>query len=204
MNSRHTRVVVLTGGIASGKTAASDAFAALGVPIVDTDRIAREVVEPGSEGLAEVAAAFGAEILTGGELDRAALRRRIFEDPDARRRLEAILHPRIAAEARSRLADLNSPYAILVVPLLIESGLFTEADRVLVIDAPESLQLQRLIERDGVTRADAEAALAAQSTRDRRLARADDVIVNTGSLDALRREVERLDARYRRLGSKSD
>ena len=204
MNSRHTRVVVLTGGIASGKTAASDAFAALGVPIVDTDRIAREVVEPGSEGLAEVAAAFGAEILTGGELDRAALRRRIFEDPDARRRLEAILHPRIAAEARSRLADLNSPYAILVVPLLIESGLFTEADRVLVVDAPESLQLQRLIERDGVTRADAEAALAAQSTRDRRLARADDVIVNTGSLDALRREVERLDARYRRLGSKSD
>ena len=204
MNSRHTRVIVLTGGIASGKTAASDAFAALGVPIVDTDRIAREVVEPGSEGLAEVAAAFGAEILTGGELDRAALRRRIFEDPDARRRLEAILHPRIAAEARSRLADLDSPYAILVVPLLIESGLFTEADRVLVIDAPESLQLQRLIERDGVTRADAEAALAAQSTRDRRLARADDVIVNTGSLDALRREVERLDARYRRLGSKSD
>ena len=204
MNSRHTRVVVLTGGIASGKTAASDAFAALGVPIVDTDRIAREVVEPGSEGLAEVAAAFGAEILTGGELDRAALRRRIFEDPDARRRLEAIVHPRIAAEARSRLADLDSPYAILVVPLLIESGLFTEADRVLVIDAPESLQLQRLIERDGVTRADAEAALAAQSTRDRRLARADDVIVNTGSLDALRREVERLDARYRRLGSKSD
>ena len=204
MNSRHTRVVVLTGGIASGKTAASDAFAALGVPIVDTDRIAREVVEPGSEGLAEVAAAFGAEILTGGELDRAALRRRIFEDPDARRRLEAIVHPRIAAEARSRLADLDSPYAILVVPLLIESGLFTEADRVLVVDAPESLQLQRLIERDGVTRADAEAALAAQSTRDRRLARADDVIVNTGSLDALRREVERLDARYRRLGSKSD
>jgi dephospho-CoA kinase len=194
----------LTGGIASGKTAASDAFAARGVPVIDTDRIAREMVEPGSDGLAEVAAAFGDEILADGALDRAALRRKVFGDPDARRRLEAILHPRIAAEARRRLASVDAPYAVLVVPLLIESGLFTDADRVLVVDVPESLQIQRLIERDGVTRADAESALAAQSTRDQRLARADDVIVNTSNLEALDREIDRLDARYRELATTSN
>lgn len=204
MNSNQTRVIALTGGIASGKTAASDAFAARGVPVIDTDRIARMVVEPGSEGLAEVAAAFGEGILLEGALDRAALRRKIFDDSGARRRLEGILHPRIAAEARRQLAAVDSPYAILVVPLLIESGLFSDADRVLVIDVPESVQLQRLTARDGVSRADAESALAAQSTRTQRLARADDVIVNTGSLEDLYREIDRLDARYRDLASNPD
>ena len=201
MNRNRTLVVALTGGIASGKTAASDAFAACGVPVIDTDLIAREVVQPGSEGLAAVVRAFGDDIIVDGALNRAALRRTIFEDSDARIRLEAILHPRIADEAERRLARIDSPYAILVVPLLIESGLFDNADRVLVVDVPETVQIERLITRDGMTREAAEQALAAQATRRQRLTRADDVIVNTGTLEALHQEVERLDAHYRELAS---
>jgi dephospho-CoA kinase len=206
MNDRtkSTLVVALTGGIASGKSAVSDRFAELGAPVVDTDVIAREVVEPGSDGLAEIEREFGRDVMDGDSLDRAALRRRIFDDPEARARLERILHPRIAAEARRRVAALDAPYAILVVPLLVETGLFGDADRVLVVDAPGWLQIERLTTRDGIDRNDAEAALRAQADREDRLARADDVIVNTGSLEDLAAEVDRLDATYRRLAASSE
>lgn len=202
MNARRSLIIALTGGIASGKTAASDRFAERGAAVIDTDRIAREVVAPGSDGLAAVQAAFGDAIVVDGELDRSALRRRIFDDPEARKRLEAILHPRIAAEARRRIAAVSAPYAVLVVPLLVESGLFSDADRVLVVDVPEAVQIERLMARDRMTRAQAESALAAQASREARLARADDVIVNTGSLADLHGEVDRLDARYRELASR--
>lgn len=197
-------VVALTGGIASGKSAVSQRFAELGAPVVDTDVIAREVVEPGSSGLAEIEREFGRDVMDGDALDRAALRRRIFDDRAARARLERILHPRIAAEAERRIAALDAPYAVLVVPLLVETGLFGDADRVLVVDVPESVQMQRLMDRDGVDRDDAEAALRAQADRRHRLARADDVIVNTGSPDELRAEVDRLDRIYRELASSSE
>jgi len=202
MKQRKPMVVALTGGVASGKTAVSDRFAELGVPVVDTDLLAREVVAPGSAGLAEVEAAFGSEVIdTNGALDRAALRQRIFDAPEARARLEEILHPRIADEARRRLAALDAPYAIVVVPLLIESGLFEDADRLLVVDVPEQVQIERLIARDGSTRDQAEAMLAAQAGREARLARADDVIENTGTLKELRRRVDALDATYREISA---
>jgi dephospho-CoA kinase len=204
MNRTPPLIVVLTGGIASGKTAASDRFAQLGAPVIDTDRIARDVVEPGSDGLAAVEREFGAAIVKDGALDRAALRERIFDDADARKRLESILHPRIADEARRRIAEVDAPYAILVVPLLIESGLFGDADRVLVVDVPEDVQIQRLMERDGIARDRAEAALAAQASRGQRLARADDIIVNTGSLADLAAEVDRLHVAYRELAETSE
>lgn len=205
MKNENTRtlVVALTGGVASGKTAVSDRFAELGVPIIDTDVIAREVVAAGSGGLAAIETAFGAAMITAdGTLDRAALRRKIFDEPGARTRLEDILHPRIAEAARRQLAALEAPYAILVVPLLIESGLFSDADRVLVVDVPESLQIERLMQRDGSTREQAEAMLAAQTSREQRLARADDTIENTGTLAELNARVDELDRMYRQLCSK--
>lgn len=203
MKTENPMIVALTGGVASGKTAVSDRFAALGVPVVDTDVLAREVVAPGSPGLAEVEAAFGPGVVRAdGALDRAALRRTIFDDPAARDRLEAILHPRIAEEARRQLAALAAPYAILVVPLLVESGLFNDADRMLVVDVPEEVQIQRLIERDGSTRDQARAMLDAQASRDQRLALADDVIENTGTLEELRRRVDVLDEKYRELSAR--
>lgn len=202
MEEKKPMIVALTGGVASGKTAVSERFAALGVPVVDTDVLAREVVTQGTPGLAEIEAVFGPEIVApDGGLDRAALRQRIFDDPAARRRLEAILHPRIADEARRQLATLDAPYAILVVPLLIESGLFADADRVLVVDVPEQVQVDRLVKRDGSTRDQARAMLAAQATREQRLARADDVIDNTGTRAELMQRIDELDLEYRELSS---
>lgn len=195
-----TMVVALTGGVASGKSAVSDRFAELGVPVVDTDVLAREAVAPGSAGLAEVGTVFGPGVIgADGGLDRAALRRKIFDDPDARSELERILHPRIADAARRHLETLEAPYAVLVVPLLVESGLFADADRVLVVDVPEEIQVERLIKRDGTSRDQAQAMLAAQASREQRLASADDVIDNTGTLEELHRRVDELDEKYREL-----
>jgi len=195
-------VVALTGGVASGKTAVSDRFAELDVPVVDTDVIAREVVSAGSGGLAAIKAEFGADMITGeGRLDRAALRRKIFDEPGARTRLEDILHPRIAENARRQLAELATPYAILVVPLLVESGLFSDADRVLVVDVPETVQIARLMQRDGSTREQAEAMLAAQASREQRLAKADDVVENNGTLVELNARIDELDRKYRKLAT---
>ncbi len=190
--------VALTGGIASGKTAVSDRFAALGASVVDTDRISREVLEPGSDGLEEVCRAFGQGVLgADGGLDRAAMRERVFSDEAARRKLEAIVHPRVRRRARALVREATGPYVVLVVPLLVETGLFQDADRVLVVDVPEEVQVERLVSRDGGTREQVRAMLDAQATRQQRLSVADDRIDNSGGLDDLDKAVARLDAIYR-------
>jgi dephospho-CoA kinase len=191
--------VALTGGIASGKTTVANLFAAHGVPLVDTDLIAREVVEPGQPALAAVAAAFGTDVLDPeGRLDRRRLREIIFSDASARGRLEAILHPAIRAEMeRQSAAAANSgPYQVLVIPLLAEGGRRDHVDRVLVVDTPESVQVARLMARDAVTREQAEASLRAQATRAARLDMADDVVTNTGRIEDLRDQVETLHSQY--------
>ncbi|MEE4639311.1 MAG: dephospho-CoA kinase [Wenzhouxiangella sp.] len=187
-------VVVLTGGIASGKTAVSDLLAARGIPVVDTDLIAREVVAPGTPGLAAVENAFGSTILTpDGALDRKALGAKVFKDRAARKQLENILHPLIEETARERIAELPAaPYCVLVVPLLVESGLFKDADQVVVVDVPENLQRQRLQAREGLDPSSVGRMLAAQAGRKERLAVADRVIDNTGSLADLSRQVDHL------------
>lgn len=195
-------IIGLTGGIASGKTTVADLFAARGVPLVDADVSAREVVAPGSSGLAAVVEAFGSEILTTtGELDRRALRARGFGQPEERRRLESILHPLIRQHLQDSLQALSGPYALLVAPLLLEGDLSKAVQRVLVVDVPEEVQIARVMSRDGSSREEAEAILRAQMSRQERLARADDVIVNDGDLDALEPQVERLHRQYLRLAA---
>jgi cell division protein ZapD len=197
--------VGLTGGIASGKTTVANLFAELGAQIIDTDVIAREVVEPGTEGLAAVVATFGPEILQpDGRLDRAALRETIFADPDARAELESILHPLIRREMLRQARDVQSSVQIFVIPLLVESGLADQVDRVLVVDCPESAQLSRLIGRDGGNQGSARRILAAQAGREQRLEFADDVIVNDSSIDDLRARVEELYAIYLAASGESE
>jgi dephospho-CoA kinase len=194
--------VALTGGIASGKTTVANLFAAHGIPLVDSDLIAREVVEPGQPALAAVADAFGPDVLgPDGRLDRRRLRDIIFSDPTARARLEAILHPAIRAEMerQSAAAAEAGPYQVLVIPLLAEGGRRDRADRVLVVDVPEALQVERLIARDTVSREQAQASLQAQASRAARLAIADDVVTNTGHIEDLREQVARLHERYAAL-----
>ncbi|MCB1738139.1 MAG: dephospho-CoA kinase [Gammaproteobacteria bacterium] len=187
----------LTGGIASGKTAVSNRFAALGVPIIDTDLISRELVEPGQPALTAITAHFGDHILSpDGHLDRAALRQHIFGDANARQALEAILHPRIRTEVSRRIAEIEAPYLIVVVPLLFESGFDDLVDRVLVVDVPEAIQRQRVRARDGVDAAQTDRILSAQMARPERLSRADEVIDNHADLDALQRQVDRLHTQY--------
>jgi dephospho-CoA kinase len=196
--------VALTGGIASGKTAVANLFAAHRVPVIDTDVIAREVVEPGQLALAAVVDAFGAQVLAeDGRLDRPRLREQIFGDADARRRLEAILHPAIRAEMERKSHAAGGPYQVLVIPLLVEGGRRDHVDRVLVVDVPEATQIERLVRRDGVPREQAEAALRAQASREARLAFADDVIENTGNLAALGGRVALLHEKYLKLGTRS-
>jgi len=198
--------VVLTGGIASGKSLVAERFAARGVPVVDTDVIAREVVEPGSEGLAAVVAAFGDDVLTAdGHLDRAGLRRRIFADDTERERLEAVLHPRIRAEMHRQLdahERAGAPWALAVIPLLVETHQAGDFDRVIVVDTPEAAQVARVMARDGGSEADARAILERQASRAERLRLADHVIANedvadpVGTIDP---QVAALDAAFRRL-----
>lgn len=187
----------LTGGIASGKSTVSALFAALGVPVIDTDQIARDVVAPGTPLLASVLARFGAQLLTAsGELDRRALRERVFGDAAERAALEALMHPAIMAELQRRAENAGGAYQILVIPLLIEQHLKSAVDRVLVVDCTPELQLRRAQVRDGVTLAQAQAVLAAQATRAARLSAADNVIHNDGVLERLREQVETLHIRY--------
>lgn len=192
--------VVVTGGIAAGKTAVTTAFAARGAPVFDADTISRELVAPGQPALAEIASAFGAGVLTAtGELDRRRMRERIFGDEAARRRLEAILHPRVRSELQARARTCAAPYCLLAIPLYAESAqAYDWVDRVLVVDVPRAVQLSRLMQRDGMTEEYALRALTAQAPRAQRLALADDVIDNTGSLDDLSRIVARLDRLYTR------
>ena len=191
--------IALTGGIASGKSTVADFFAARGVPVIDADVIARQVVEPGEPALAAVIAAFGPDILDAdGRLDRPRMRERAFADPAARQRLEAILHPAIRAEMERQARAAGGPYQLLVIPLLVEGGRRDHVDRVLVVDVPEATQIERLMRRDGVPRGQAEAALRVQAARDARLALADDVIENTDDLAALEAQVEALHRDYLR------
>ncbi|MEO1750899.1 dephospho-CoA kinase [Thiofaba sp. EF100] len=201
-------VVGLTGGVASGKSTVASLFASDGVPVIDTDLIARELVTPGQPALAEIAARFGPDALsTDGTLNRPWLRQRIFADEAARKVLESILHPRIRAEVQRRLEALRlqtppPAYALVVIPLLVETGAYDALlDRVLVVDLPEDLQLQRLMTRDGVEEPLARAMLAAQASREARLARADDVINNRGAPDDLMEQVERLHRLYAGLAA---
>ncbi len=186
--------VGLTGGIGSGKSEVARLLAARGAVVIDSDRLAREVVAPGTPGLAAVVEAFGAEYLTpDGALDRPRLAALVFSDTAARERLNAIVHPLVGAAAAARLAEAP-PDAVVVhdVPLLVEAGLAGGFDVVVVVDAPPEVQLARLTGQRGMAAADAEARIAAQATREQRLAVADHVIRNDGTLDDLERAVDEL------------
>jgi dephospho-CoA kinase len=190
-------IVGLTGGIASGKSLVGAMFVKLGASLIDTDVVAREVVALGTPGLAAVAAEFGGGILLpSGELNRPALRSLVFADDAKRRQLEAILHPLIRSRTRAKLAELEAPYALVAVPLLVETNFGELVDRILVVDAPEAAQLERLLRRDAIPRAEALEMLRAQVDRATRLKVAHDVIDNSGTPEATRRQVESLHRRY--------
>ena len=192
--------VGLTGGIASGKSTVADMLARLGAVVIDTGIIAREVVAPGSPALAEIRHVFGDGLIdASGGLDRRAMRQRIFADEAARRSLESILHPRIRAEALRQSAEGGGPYQVIVVPLLTGSELAAAMDRILVVDCDEATQIRRLLKRDTETEDQARAILAAQASREDRLAIADDVVGNDGSLGELEENVAKLHQKYLEL-----
>lgn len=194
-------VIGLTGGIGSGKSTAAKLFEQRGVAVLDTDVVARLVVAPGQPALEEIRAGFGEDVLTPkGELDRRAMRERVFKDATARQRLEAITHPQIRNYVRSWIASQNGPYCIVIIPLLLEKGWTELIDRVLVVDTSEEVQRQRTMQRDGMSRQDVDAIMATQVDRQARLAAADDILNNTEEdSDALQRQVETLHARYLKL-----
>lgn len=191
-------IVGLTGGIGSGKSAAADRFAELGITVVDTDRIAHQLTAAGGEAMPAIRAAFGDDMATAdGALDRARMRERVFADPAERARLEAILHPLIRAKSLQACQAATSPYVVLVVPLLIESGDYRQrCDRVCVVDVDEALQIERVRQRSGLADAQIRAIIAAQASRAARLAAADDVLDNRGSLAELQAQVDALHATY--------
>jgi dephospho-CoA kinase len=196
--------VGLTGGIASGKSTAAKFFGALGVPIIDTDQLARDVVEPGQPPLERLVERFGPGILTeDGHLDRPALRNIVFSDPMARADLEALTHPAIGAAVEARSNELGGVYQILVLPLLVEKNLGSQLNRVLVVDCDEELQIRRLQARDGSTLEQARAILNAQASRTSRIKAAHDVIKNEGDMSAVREQVEQLHARYLELAQQA-
>ncbi|MBI2382098.1 MAG: dephospho-CoA kinase [Gammaproteobacteria bacterium] len=200
MNTRY--LVALTGGIGSGKTAVSDRLAALGADIVDTDRIARELVLPGSPTLSAIAGHFGAQMLDEfGRLDRARLRERIFADPEAKRWLDALMHPEIRRRLWAELAAGHGPYGVAVIPLLAEGGQTEGFDRIVVVDTPEAEQVRRVMARDGVSPTQAEAALASQATRAARLALADERLDNSRDLPYLLAQVDALHRTLLRLAA---
>jgi dephospho-CoA kinase len=196
--------VGLTGGIASGKSTAAKFFGALGVPIIDTDQLARDVVEPGQPPLERLVERFGPSILTeDGHLDRPALRNIVFSDPRARADLEALTHPAIGAAVEAKSAEAGGAYQILVIPLLVEKNLGSQLNRVLVVDCDEELQIRRLQARDGSTLEQARAILNAQASRATRLKAAHDVITNEGDMSLVRDQVEKLHARYLELAQQA-
>ena len=196
-------VVGLTGGIGSGKSAAADCFAAHGISVVDTDAIAHELTAADGTAMPALRAEFGRDVVAAdGALDRSRMRRLAFADPAVRRRLEGILHPMIRELAGERCRKAVSPYVILAVPLLVESGTYRErCDRVVVVDCPESLQISRVIARNGLAQTDVRAILATQATREQRLAEADDVLANDGDLGTLEAQIADLHRRYLRLAA---
>lgn len=195
-------VIGLTGGIGSGKSAVSDRFAQHGITIVDADVAARVVVEPGRPALDRIAEHFGAELITAaGALDRALLRSKVFSNESERKWLESLLHPLIAEEIQSGLINSRSPYTMLVSPLLLETTQHSYVDRVLVVDVPVELQLARTMARDNNSEAQVRAIIAAQLDREARRSRADDLIINDGSLDQLQQQVDALHQRYLALAA---
>lgn len=198
-------IIGLTGGIASGKSVVSNAFAGLGVPVVDTDLISRELVAPGSEALTEIQQAFNDVVDSDGVLNRQTLRAAVFEDKSKRKRLETILHPRIRAVAfdRAHASEQDHSYVIMVVPLLLESGYDSALDRVLVVDATETQQRERLILRDGLSVTQAHQIMAAQLDRDVRKQQADDIIDASQSLKQTQTQVEALHKQYLRMANAS-
>jgi len=199
-DKRHALRIGLTGGMGSGKSAAAREFVRLGAPVIDTDIIARELVTLGQPALVEIVTLFGPEVLDGnGNLDRTRLRKTVFSDPVLRKRLEAILHPRIRKRALALAQQAREPYCILVIPLLAESTEGYPLERTLVIDTPRELQLKRVAARDGLAESEIEAILATQASRAQRLAIADDIIVNDRSPEHLRNEIERLHHRYSKI-----
>ena len=198
-------IIGLTGGVASGKSEVGRHFEALGIVVADADQAARDAVAIGSEGLADVVDMFGAGVLASdGSLDRPAMRRRVFADADARKRLEGIIHPRVRELLHGACEKADSPYAIAAVPLLAEGGgrkAYPWLQRILVVDVPEAVQLQRLLRRDGIDELLARRMIEVQATRRQRLAIADDVLVNDGGLDGLGDKVAALDRLYRGLAA---
>jgi dephospho-CoA kinase len=195
----------LTGGIASGKSTVTQRFAELGVPVIDADVASRTVVAPGTPGLAQIVARFGAGVVgADGRLDRRALRNLIFEDSSLRQALDAMLHPLIRAEMEREVAQAQAPYVVMAIPLLVEGGSAAKrVDRVLVIDADETLQIQRLQARDGSSVEQARAILASQASRAARLRMADDVLLNSGTVAELRQAVDKLHEQYLQLAQTS-
>ncbi len=197
MDSQHPFAVALTGGIGSGKSAVAERFAELGVTVIDADAISHALTAPGGAALTPIEQAFGPAIIRGdGSLDRAALRARVFSDPTARRRLEGILHPMIRTRMQAELAADTGPYALLAIPLLVETGQTDLADRILVVDAPDALRIERVARRSGLEPDEIRRIMASQASRAERLAVADDIIDNSGDIDALRPQIQALHARY--------
>ena len=197
--------VGLTGGIGSGKSVVAELFARRGAAVIDTDEIARELTRPGGEAIGAIRSAFGPGVIgADGALDRDGMRRLVFGDAAARRRLEAILHPLIRTESARRRDRARGPYSILVVPLLVEGGVDrSRYARVLVVDCPEVQQVERAMRRSGLSETEVRAILAAQATREQRLAQADDVIDNSGAPEALERQVSNLNEKYLTLAARS-
>ena len=198
-------IIGLTGGIGSGKSTVADLFADLGVPIIDTDIIAREIVDIGKPAYHAIIDKFGSEILTTSkELDRAALKQRIVNDEHQRKILEAILHPRIFENVETQLQQLNSNYCIVVIPLLVEKSSYSNIlDRVLVIDTPESEQIRRVSRRDNMDKLTIEKLISIQATRNKRLAAADDVIINDKGLNELQAATLQIHDKYMNLCNKA-
>ncbi|NOR40691.1 MAG: dephospho-CoA kinase [Gammaproteobacteria bacterium] len=196
----HPLVVGLTGGIGSGKTTVADGFSALGIPVIDADQIAHELVEPGQPALDKIIAAFGVDCLTAdGHLDRQSIREIVFKDELQRHRLEAILHPEIRQQIRSLIASIRTPYCIVVIPLLLETGQQDLVQRILVVDTPEEKQISRVAVRDKLSHNVVTAIMNSQLDRDTRLAAADDVIINDNGLESLPGKIAALHTRYLEL-----
>ena len=195
--------VVLTGGIASGKTLVSDTFASLGVPIIDTDVIAHDIVEPGQPALLEIRESFGEDVIDDtGRLNRPYLRSLIFSKPDERKKLESILHPKIRQKVMGAIAKITSDYCILVIPLLAEKGAYPNVDRVLVVDTSNEVQIKRLMQRDNCSLEQAQLALKSQASREQRLKIADDVLENSGTPGQVREKVTDLHKKYLQLATR--
>ena len=198
-------VIGLTGGIGSGKSTVTKCFASLGVPVIDADKITRELVKPGKAALKEIEAHFGQDIIqTDGLLNRDWLRARIFENPNERKILEGILHPRAKKYAKKIISKLKSPYCIFCVPLLLESGWDDMVQRILVIDVPRDLQIKRTMKRDGISKSQVETIINTQIDRDSRLAAADDLLTNMGSKASLLKQVNDLHKQYLELAERNN